>query len=300
MTGQIVFSKALTTLGLLEQGGQPSVSDSNDGMDELNDMWATWGLDEGLIYAVIPFRGVLVANQGAYNIGSGAQFDTQRPARIYEAVLVTAKSFTGGTTEDSATVTAGSTTGLYIGNNVIGPGIPQGAVILSVIANTSITLSDMATATGSVTLYAGGNDRTQLDIIEAGRYYKKNDLGATAQTPQELYPDFNVNADGFARLYIWPVPLVLNPMWLELADAVNFTTWTLTDDYQIPQGFADMLNYCLAARLITRYGHAVDETIAARVEQRALKAEQVIRNMNRVNRQLTPEQAGLATQPAEK
>lgn len=295
-TGQVIFNNALTTLGLLEQGGTPSVSDSNDGLKELNNAWQAWGVDEGLIYAIIPFQGKLVANQGAYNIGSGAQFDVQRPARIYKAFHISAVSLTVVTTIASAVLTAASTTGVYIGQSVVGVGIPQGSIVLSFITNTSVTITALATANGSISALFGGNDRNKLDIVEAQKYYAKNDLGATAQTPQELYPDYNADASGYARLYLWPVPLILTPAFLEIDAAVNFATWSLGTTYYVPQGYDDLLNYGLAARLLTRYGAAVDPNIAKLVLDRADKAESRIREMNRFNRQLPPEAVGL--QPA--
>lgn len=256
-------------------------------------MWGAWGIDEGFIYSVVPFQGKLVANQRAYNIGSGAQFDAPRPSRIYKAFHVAAVALAVGTTSASAVLTAVSTTGVYIGQSVVGTGIPQGAFVLSFVTNTSVTMSSLATATGAITALFGGNDRNQLEIVEAMAYYKKNDLGATAQTPQELYPDYNVDASGYARLYLWPVPLILSPAFLEIEAAVNFTTWTLTDPYFIPQGFDDTLNYGLAGRLLTRYGAAVDANTATLIQGRAEKAEQRVRAMTAFNRQLKPEQVGL-------
>lgn len=290
----------MTSIGMLEQGGTPSVSDSNDGLDELNNMWDAWSIDEGFISAIIPFAGALVANQGAYNIGSGAQFDTQRPARIYKAAIIRAKSFAAGTTEDSAVITAVSTTGLYVGQYVVGVGVPQGAIIKSIILNTSITITANATATGAPTLLAGGNDRNMLDIIEALKYYSKNDLTATAQTPQELYPDYNPDGDDAARLFLWPIPLMIDPGWLELESAVAFSAWVLATNYNVPASFADILNYGLAGRLLTRFGAAVDQATATLIQQRAEKAEARVREMNRFNRQLTPEQVGLQPVAAEK
>lgn len=58
-------------------------------------------------------------------------------------------SLTGGTTSASAVVTMASTAGVAVGMGVAGTGIAPGATVLSIIANTSITLSAPSTATGS-------------------------------------------------------------------------------------------------------------------------------------------------------
>jgi hypothetical protein len=62
-------------------------------------------------------------------------------------------TFTGTTTNGSANVTVTSTTGLVVGQNVTGPGIPAGTTIFS-IAGTTVTLSQNATASATVTLTA--------------------------------------------------------------------------------------------------------------------------------------------------
>ena len=61
--------------------------------------------------------------------------------------------FTGTTTNGSASVTVTNTTGLVVGQNVAGAGIPAGTTILSIVG-TTITLSQNATASATVTLTA--------------------------------------------------------------------------------------------------------------------------------------------------
>jgi len=88
-TGQAIVNSALTALGLLEQGGTPSVSDSNDSLAELNAMWDAWQIDEGLIYSEISTQFILVAATPSYTIGPGAVFAmTPRPTRIFRAFSV--------------------------------------------------------------------------------------------------------------------------------------------------------------------------------------------------------------------
>jgi len=57
---------------------------------------------------------------------------------------------TGGTTSTDATVTLASTAGVQVGMGVSGAGIPVGATVVSIIPNTSIEISIVATATASV------------------------------------------------------------------------------------------------------------------------------------------------------
>lgn len=86
-TAQVIINNALTILGILEQGGTPSTSDSNDSLAELNAMWDAWGIDEGLIYAVSEITVPLSNTVGSYTIGSGATINVPRPSRIYKAAI---------------------------------------------------------------------------------------------------------------------------------------------------------------------------------------------------------------------
>jgi hypothetical protein len=152
-----------------------------------------------------------------------------------------------------------------------------------------------------LTLTAGGQNRTELKVVEAGQYYGHNDLGATALTPEEVYPDFQPDSSGFARLYLWPIPLVPATTYadLEIDAGVAFTAWTLTDTYILPEGFQDALEEALAVRLLSRYGAAVAPQVAEVIAALEIKAEARIRAMNAFNRRLPPgSEAAPGTQPA--
>lgn len=78
---------------MLEQGGNPSVSDTADSLAELNAMWDAWGIDEGLIQAVLSAQYALTQNVGTYSVGPGAAAPfnlASTPTRIYNAVFVAA------------------------------------------------------------------------------------------------------------------------------------------------------------------------------------------------------------------
>lgn len=76
-------------------------------------------------------------------------------------------SFTGDTTNGNATITAiTDTSALDVGMLIRGAGIPSGAVIVSIVANTSITLDQNATATATgVTLTAQTIAEGQADLV---------------------------------------------------------------------------------------------------------------------------------------
>lgn len=263
-------------------------------------MWDAWSIDEGLIYAILTGLFPLTAYQQSYGIGqgAGADFSTQRPARIYKASILNAVTFSGTTTATSATITTASTAGLAVGMTVIGTGVPANSTILSFVANTSITISYACTASGTVTIACVGLNRAKLDIVNAQRYYAHNDLGATATTPEELYPDYNVDGSGNARLYIWPVVSEFQKSYIEIDIAVSFTAWTLVGNYLIPPGYQDAIEWALAFRCLPGFGEAVNPSVAQVVIAAGQKAEQRIREMNAMNRQIPATAASVPdTQP---
>lgn len=309
VTGQAIIDGALTALGLLEQGGTPSVSDSQDSLNELNSMWDAWSIDEGMIYAVIAQRYAWAANIGFYTIGAGGSFNGQVPARIYRAAYVLVQ---GGAIQASAIDQPGlgyvaGDTGIIVGSQ----GTPATYTITTVNANGAVTALNIQPGTGYIPGYghltktagaqpgtgtgltvditsvtAGGDYRVPIVVVEAEEFYAHRDLMASALVPDELYPDYNPDASGFARLFLHPIPN--GPGTLEMETGVPFTAWTLTAKYGIPPGMQDAIQYALAWRLIPRFGTAVSQQVAEVIRELGQKAEQRILAANAVNRQKPP------------
>lgn len=225
-TGQVIVTGALTTLGINQQGATPGSADSVDALAELNNQWDAWGIDEGLIYSVLPVQGTLAAATASYTIGVGATFNAPRPSRIYKAMLVS---------------TVGSAT-----------------------------------------------TRKELRIVEALEYFGHGDLAAASASPDELYPDYNADASGYAKLYFFPAPSCPTTTKVELEAAVPFTAWTLGGNTVLPEGYQDAINYALAYRLIPRFGAIVPAEIQKMVMVNGMRAEERIREMNARNRRLPP------------
>jgi hypothetical protein len=238
-TGQTIVTNVLTILGLNDPSGTPSASDSQTLANTLNDLWSSWGIDEGLIFSVQQQLFPLTANQNPYPIGPGAAspFNVPLPARIYDAVMV---------------VAAGS-----------------------------------------------GTIRKAIRIVDEHTYYAHGDLSASAQIADELYPDFNVGqSTGTAKLFLWPVPVVSATTSLELETATPFGTWLLGTNYSLPEGYQDGIQYALAYRALPIFGVAVAQEVALVVRDLGMKAEKRLRQMNAINRRLTPEQAGIEPEAA--
>lgn len=72
------------------------------------------------------------------------------------SALAFAKSVT--TTNTSNVVAVADTTGIVAGDTIIGSGIPSGSIVLSIVANTSVTISQAATASASISaLFSSGD-----------------------------------------------------------------------------------------------------------------------------------------------
>jgi hypothetical protein len=75
---------------------------------------------------------------------------------------------------------------------------------------------------------------------------------------------------------------------LQLIVGTPFAAWTLTGNYNVPQGYLDAIQYALAWRLIPRFGVIFPDALKQELAGLAEKAELRIREMNKANRQLQP------------
>lgn len=261
-------------------------------MNVLNVMWKAWGVDEGLIWGEETFQAALAAGRAVYSIGTSGDLATARPARIYKAFAVGTVAFTATTTLASKTLTAiPDTSNLALGQQVIGAGVPANSFITAIVNNTSATLNNAATATATLTgtIYTTTGNRNEIDIVGAGKYYAHNDLGASARTPDELYPDYLTSGtNGTMNLYLFPVPSVA-PLAIELDMAVAFSTWTVGSNYNIPDAVQDAIEWAVAFRLLSTFGVAVQPQVAAVVTAEGQKSEARMRAANAFTRQLPPQ-----------
>lgn len=312
-TGQFVCTRAIKTLGMVEQGGQPSVSESLDALDELNSLWSAYSIDEDKIYEIVPQRFPLQAGLGTYRMGPStyggalADFNAPIPSRVYQAFFL---NVTGGAialyvpgsggigyaANDTGTVSGASgALATYIVNTVGS----QGEVLTFSIVDPGtgyLPGNGFLTARGGGQPGAGigfevninnvtnpGQNRKELKVVGATQYLSHGDLSAIALTPDEIYPDMNPDENGFIRINMWPV-LSTDPSALEMVTSVPFNLWALTANYNIPAGLADDLNWTLAFRLLSSYGTAVDKDVAAVVTQAALKADARFKSASDYNR----------------
>lgn len=84
-TARDIIKRALQKNGVLTKGESPSGDEASDGLSALNDLISSWSNDSLLIYARISESFPLVAGQSTYTIGSGGDFDTDKPLQILTA-----------------------------------------------------------------------------------------------------------------------------------------------------------------------------------------------------------------------
>lgn len=317
VTGQAIINDALTYLGILEQGGTPSASDSAYGLTTLNAFWNAWGVDEGMIYARVAQRWPLAAGKGIYTIGqqttggAAPDFSAPLPGKIYQAHAVTA---TGGA---ATTTTLGDGGSGYAANDtgiVPNSSGTQATYTVNSVSAAGAVLAYTVSAAGTgflvgngyptqvwggaqpgvgvgftvniTVVSATGQNRTELDVVEATQYRSHNDLSASAQVPDELYPEFAVDQDGLMRLYLWPIQNAVST--LELDVSIPFTTWTLSSAYNLPNAMQDPIEWALAWRMMPGFGATVDQAVSQMVAANGEKSEMRLREMNKFNRKLPP------------
>lgn len=100
-SAQTLINNALVNLGVLDQGGIPSVSDSNEAFTRLNYLLGQWRIQQRFIYEVAFAQYALTANMGVYPIGptATAPFAVPPPnfiVRAYIALTVSGDVVTFG------------------------------------------------------------------------------------------------------------------------------------------------------------------------------------------------------------
>ena len=84
-TARTIIKRALQRNGVLTKNESPSGDEASDGLSMLNDMIGSWSNDSLLIYARVSESFPLVSGQSSYTIGTGGDFNTDRPLQILTA-----------------------------------------------------------------------------------------------------------------------------------------------------------------------------------------------------------------------
>lgn len=77
-----LIRRSLTKLGVLSEGETPSAAQLQDALSDLNNLLASWSLENLLIYAFTTETFTLVPGKQGQTMGPGGDFDTVRPTKI--------------------------------------------------------------------------------------------------------------------------------------------------------------------------------------------------------------------------
>jgi hypothetical protein len=82
MTALDIITNAMRKFQGIESGENPSASEAQDGLEDLNDMIDTWQTERLMIYSIQRQVFSLIVSQQTYTMGTGGDFNAARPSRI--------------------------------------------------------------------------------------------------------------------------------------------------------------------------------------------------------------------------
>lgn len=86
-TARELIKRSMQINGVLTKGEVPTGDEAVDGLASMNAMLGSWSNDSLLIYARLSESFALSGGQSTYTIGTGGDFDTDRPLQILSAFL---------------------------------------------------------------------------------------------------------------------------------------------------------------------------------------------------------------------
>lgn len=306
-TGQQIITRAVSVLGIIDDGGSISASESAGLLIELNAMRSGWATDNTLIPSIAVALYALTANLNPYSFGpiaAGFTGAVLLPAGVAIAsatnatpvvftraahglttgALVYITGFTGNWTPANATfaVTVLSANTFSVVLDSTGFGAVTGTPIFQVANVARPVRVDGATLVSTV---GGGTNRSPLEIVGATEYFAHNDLSASATTSDEIYFDY---AMGILKAYLFPVCSCPTATFLEARTWQAIAVFALETNVDLADGYEDAIVYALAYRCIPRYGAVINPEVAATVTAIGVTAKDRIKKLNVENRLLDP------------
>lgn len=92
-TATTILQGAMRKLGLLASGESATVNELTDGLECLNDMLASWSIDQISLAYSTKEEFSLVSGTSVYTIGPSADFDTAKPIEILTAFIRDANDY---------------------------------------------------------------------------------------------------------------------------------------------------------------------------------------------------------------
>lgn len=77
-----LIKKSMRLIGALATGETPSADEAQDGLRALNDVLESWSLESLAVYGRLPEVFATIAGQSTYTVGTGGNWNTDRPVSI--------------------------------------------------------------------------------------------------------------------------------------------------------------------------------------------------------------------------
>lgn len=251
---------ALRFINQYAPGESLSSADADDALQTLNDLLESWSTDEASVYA---------SNENVFNYTAGQY---QYTIGNYEA-----GSFAGIVTSGSPTITSATVpSDMVEGGDLSGAGIPDSTTILSFDAGANtVTMSANGSASvpiNQIEYTIPGDFKMERPLRITNAFTRIYTQGSGLDYPIEIVDQKRYVDIGFKAIQApWPIVLWYNPtfplgtifVYQNPSDAAELHLYTdliltnissLTQEYNLPQGYARAIKRALARELAPEYG----------------------------------------------
>jgi hypothetical protein len=259
-TANDIILGALRFINQYAPGESLDSADAQDALDTLNDLLDSWSTDQASVYASAENTFTYTAGQYQYTIGN------------YDA-----GQFAGTVTSGSPTITSATVpSDMVEGGDLSGAGIPDGTTIVSFDAGANtVTMSQNATASPGaqqISYTIPGDFKMPRPLRITNAFTRIYTQGSGLDYPIEIVDQRRYVDIGFKAIQApWPIVLWYNPTYplgtlhfyqnpsdaaeLHLYSDTQLSDLTsLTQEFELPQGYARALKRALARELAPEYG----------------------------------------------
>lgn len=260
MTANDLITGALRFINQYAPGESLASSDADDALQTLNDLLDSFSTEQLAVFASNENVLTYTAGQYEYTVGN------------YDA-----GQFAGTVTSASDTITAASVpTNMVVGGDLSGVGIPDGTTILSfdALAGT-VTMSAQATLSPGaqqISYTIPGDFKIPRPLRITNAFTRIYTQGSGLDYPIEIVDQNRYVNIGFKAIQApWPIVLWYNPTFplgtlffyqnpssaaqLHLyTDTILQNLTSLTQEFDLPQGYSRFIKRALARELAPEYG----------------------------------------------
>lgn len=291
ITALAIINAAMDDVGVRSQGETLGGADAQDALRRLNNLVRSWSIQSLTIPYVNREVFPIVANQNTYTIGPGGDLETDRPLELAGAgLLLNASPINYTITAASPTLSTFTIAGNHASEfppgmsfEVTGSTANDGSYT---VASATYGVATVITVLDPVaSAVAGGLIRvaTAAQAVEIARGILTDDAYQAItikDLPNALFTSVYYNPTyPLGTIYLWPTPnTAIHDLVLYLPKQLSEFE-DLSNEYNIPPGYEDALEWNLAETLIA--GFAVKESaVIQRVDKKAVQTLAIIKRQN--------------------